>query len=215
MRTLFLLLVLANLAFYAYAFVARERGPARSAAELQISADRVRIVKPAVDKTSSGPSACLEWGVMAGAEIARAEAALARLELPTGSMHRVLADATGYWVHIPPLKSKAELDRRMGELRSFGITDFSAVQDASLGRNAISLGIFSTEDAAQGRLAMLKEKGVRSAVMEARQGIIKQARFLVRDPGKDVVARFAELQREFPGSQIRAGPCPAIDAAKG
>jgi len=215
MRALFLLLVLANVAFYAYAFVARDRGAARSGTELQINADRMRIIKPAEGKTRPEVSACLEWGVMAGADVARADAALASLELPAGSMQRVAVDATGYWVHIPPLKSKAEMDKKLGELTAFGIADFSPVQDPNLGRYAISLGIFSTEDAAQGRLATLKEKGVRSAVMEPREGIVKQARFFVREPGADVVAKLAEIQQGFPGSLIKAGRCPATDDTKG
>jgi hypothetical protein len=130
-------------------------------------------------------------------------------------MQRVAVDATGYWVHIPPLKSKAEMDKKLGELTTFGIADFSPVQDPNLGRYAISLGIFSTEDAAQGRLATLKEKGVRSAVMEPRAGIVKQARFFVREPGADVVGKLAEIQQGFPGSLIKAGRCPATDDTKG
>jgi hypothetical protein len=117
-------------------------------------------------------------------------------------------------VHIPPLKGKAELDKKLSEVKAFGVTDFSAVQDPNLGRNAISLGIFSTEDAARSRLAILKEKGVHSAVMEPRAGIIKQARFFVREPGTEIVAKLAELQQGFPGSQIKAGPCPAPEIAK-
>lgn len=215
MRTLFLLLVLANLAFYAYAFVARDRGTAAPGSELQLNAERMRIVKRGEGKSQPEVSACLEWGVMSGADVARADAALAGLELPAGSVRRIAADATGYWVHIPPVKSKAELDKKLGELKAFGVTDYSAVQDANLGRNAISLGVFSTEDAAQSRLAALKEMGVRSAVMDARQGIIRQVRFFVREPGTDVVAKLTELQQGFPGSQIKAGRCPAGEATKG
>lgn len=215
MRILFLLLILANVAFYAYAFVAHDRGATQSGTELQINSDRMRIIRPAEGTTRSDVSACLEWGVMAGTDVARADAALASLELPAGSMQRVAVDATGYWVYIPPLKSKAEMDKKLGELKTFGIADFSPVQDPNLGRYAISLGIFSTEDAAQGRLATLKEKGVRSAVMESRQGIVKQARFFVREPGADIVAKLAEIQQGFPGSQIKAGRCPATDATKG
>lgn len=226
MRTLFLLLLLANAVFYAYAYVARERGAAETAGpELQINAEKIRIIKRVENAVGSGskalaaadmPAACLEWGVMAGSDIARADAALAQLELPAGSVQRVMLDATGYWVHIPSLKDKADVDKKMSEVKAFGIADVSAVQDAGLGRNAISLGIFSTEGAAQTRLATLKAKGVRSAVMERREGIIKQARFFVKEPGEAIVARLAELHREFPGSQIKAGTCPALpDPAKG
>ena len=204
MRTLFLILVLANVVFYAYAYVARERDTARKAGpELQINAEKIRIVKPTV------PAVCLEWGSIAESDMARAEALLASLELPAGSMRRVNVDTTGYWVHIPPLKTKADLDKKLGEVKVLGVTDFSAIQDPTLGVNAISLGIFSSEEAAQNRLVALKGKGVRSAVMEPRAGIIKQAVFFVREPRTEVVAKLTEAQQSFFGSQIKAGPCPA------
>ena len=199
-----MLLVLANAAFFAYANVASERETARKAGpELQINADKIRIVKPTV------PAACLEWSVIAEPDIARAEAVLASLELPAGSTRRVNVDATGYWVHIPPLKTKADLDKKLGDVKALGVTDFSAIQDPTLGVNAISLGIFSTEEAAQNRLAALKGKGVRSAVMEPRAGIIKQALFSVREPGTEIVAKLTEVRQSFSGSQIKAAPCPA------
>jgi hypothetical protein len=219
MRTLCLLLLLANVVFYAYAFIARERGTAETPGpELQLNADRISIVKrtdrgatapPRGLLPPNSPAACLEWGVIAGPDVARADAALARLELRADGLVRLATDAVGYWVHIPSLKTKAELDRKMSEVRSFGILDVSAVQEAGPGGNSISLGIFSTEEAAQARLAALKAKGVRSAVMERRESIIKQTRFFVREPGEVVVARLTELQREFPGSALKAGPCPA------
>jgi hypothetical protein len=175
----------------------------------------MRIVRQDEGKSPPGMSACLEWGAVSGADVARADAALAGLEISAGSLRRVAADVTGYWVHIPPAKGKAELDRKLAELKSLGVTDYSAVQDPALGRNAISLGVFSTEDAAQSRLAALQEKGVRSAVVEARPGLIRQVRFYVREPGSGVVAKLAEIQQSFPGSQIKAGRCPADDATKG
>jgi hypothetical protein len=213
MRVVFLLLVLANAAFYAYAFVARDRHAVPDAARLQLNAERIRIIRPAGDKLPAA-SACLEWGVLTGADLARAEAALARLDLPAASLQREGVAATGYWVHIPPLKSKAELEKKLAELKGFGVTEFSPVQDPSLGRNAISLGVFSTEEAAQSHLAMLKEQGVRSAAVESRPGMIRQTRFLLREPGEDVVARLAEIQREFPATRIRATSCPAAAEAK-
>jgi hypothetical protein len=214
MRALFLLLVLANVAFYAYAFVARDRGAAQSGTELQINADRMWIIKPG-GKTRSDVSACLEWGVMAAADVARADAAVARLALPAARVHRVIADADGYWVYVPPQKSAAAVDKKLQELRALGVEDFHVVQDASQWRTAISLGVFRTEDAASGFLEMLKGKGVRSAVTGRRENFLKQVAYFVREPGEDVVARLAELQREFPGSQIKAGHCPATDATKG
>jgi hypothetical protein len=123
-------------------------------------------------------------------------------------VERVLADAGGYWVHVPPLKTKAEVDRKARELRDLGVTEFFVVQDAGQWRNAISLGIFRTDEAAQTFLAKLKQQGVRSAIAARRENFLKQVAFYVREPDEATVARVTALQQEFPGSEVKAGPCP-------
>lgn len=222
MRLLFLLLALANIVFYAYAFVAKPQGSADSQIPLlQINPEKIRIVKATGTVSSGkpnpaeqakapppGPAACLEWGLFAGPDVARAAAAIARLELPQTLVQRVVADVGGYWVYIPPLRSKAEVDKKIGELKALGVTDFFAVQDQTPWRNAISLGIFKSEEAAKSFLAGLREKGVRSAILERRGNFLKQMAYFVREPGEAMVARLAELQREFPGSEIKAVACP-------
>ncbi len=222
MRVLFLLLALANAVFYAYAFVARERAGADSRIPLlQISPEKIKLIRstagvgaaqrhpPAVPPQVSGaPAACVEWGVFAGAEIVRAEAAVAGLGLSEARLTRAVVDAGGYWVYIPPLKTKAEVEKKIGELKGLGVEHFFVVQDTTPWRNAISLGIFKSDDAAKSRLAELRAKGVRSAVAERRENFLKQIAYYVREPGEATVAKLAELQREFPGTQIKAVPCP-------
>ena len=121
MRTLFLLLVLANAAFYAYAYVARERDAVRrSGPELQINADKIRIVRR--PEAAAAPAACLEWGVLTGDDVARASAALAQLALPQASVQRTMTEAPGYWVYMPPLKADAAVEKKLQELRALGVT---------------------------------------------------------------------------------------------
>jgi hypothetical protein len=38
---------------------------------------------------------------------------------------------------------------------------------------------------------------------------VRRFSYFVREPDAGIVARIAELQRGFPGSQIKAGPCPS------
>ncbi len=236
MRALFLLLVLANLLFFAYAHVTREGAGVENQIErLQIAPEKIRLLKatgqvtpdkpvapgktipPAPPKTASAvPAACMEWGVFAGPGVARAEAALARIELPAERIERTVTDAGGYWVYMPPLKTKAEADRKVGELRTLGVTEFFVVQEAGQWRNAISLGIFRSEEAAQAFLAKLKERGVRSAVAARRENFLKQVAFYVREPNDATVARLTVIQQQYPGSELKKGPCPpAANAAKG
>ncbi len=227
MRALFLLLVLANLVFFAYAHITRESNSADSTSQLQVSPEKIKLMKaaagPVVERpqpssakaASAAPSACVEWGVFAGPDVTRADAALARLELPQAQVERSVTDAGGYWVYIPPLRTKADADRKTGELKALGIADFFVVQDAGQWRNAISLGIFRTDDAAKAFLAKLRDRGVRSATVERRENFLKQIAFFVREPSAATVAKLAEIQQEFPGSEIKAGQCPPAQPDKG
>jgi hypothetical protein len=56
---------------------------------------------------------------------------------------------------------------------------------------------------------------VRSAIAARRENFLKQVAFYVREPSEATVARMTALQREFPGSEIKAGPCPPASVAKG
>ncbi|MEK6594528.1 MAG: hypothetical protein AABZ67_15755 [Pseudomonadota bacterium] len=230
MRLLFLLLVLVNVAFYAYAFMARQQDSAQNRiSQLQINPDKVRLLqsaggardaapqKPApaaADNTTAAPAACIEWGLFAGPDVARADAAITGLGLPQDSVQRTVVGAGGYWVYLPPLKTKAEVGRKIDELKTFGVTDLFVVQDPAPLRNAISLGIFKTEEGAQKFLEGLRGKGVRSAVAARRENFLRQVAYFVREPTEAVVASLTERQREFPGSEIKAVACPANDAAK-
>ena len=229
MRAFFLLLVLVNLVFFAYAHVMREGGGAENPIpQLQISPDKIKLMKatagPVVERpkpappsktATTAPSACLEWGIFAGPEVARAEAAIAGLELPQTSVLRTVVDTSGYWVYMPPLKTKADVDRKIGELKALGVTEFIVVQDQTPWRNAISLGIFKTDEAAQARLAELRAKGVRTALAERRENFLRHVVFLVREPDDAIAARLAEIKAGFPGSELKAIVCPAAEAAKG
>jgi hypothetical protein len=228
MRTLFLLLVLANIVFFAYAHVAREdAGAASEMRQLQIEPEKIRPLtapepppafKPGTTRKGrasalpkaafAAPAACLEWGFFAGPAVARAEAALAALRLPAGQVGRSVTDAGGYWVYIPSFKTRAEADRRIGELRALGVTEFFLVQEPAQWRYAISLGIFRSEEAAQVFLARLRERGVRTAIAARRENFLKQVAFHVREPSQATVAQVTALQQEFPGSEVKAGPCP-------
>lgn len=214
MRTLLLLLLLANLGFFAYHWTLGGNDEAAAQiALLQISPEKIATVSaaavtPAAPARSAAPAACVEWGPFSGPEVARADAALAALALPEAAVQRRVADIDGYWVHMPPLKTKGEVDRKVGELKALGVEEFYAVLDNGPWRNAISLGLFKSEDAAKAELERLRQRGVRSATIVRRERLLKQVVFFVREPDAATAARLAELQRDFPATEVRAGACP-------
>lgn len=94
-------------------------------------------------------------------------------------------EGSTWWVHIPPLGGKDEADRKAGELRQLGVTDYFIVQEAGPNRFAISLGIFSSEKGGQERLAELKTRGVRSARLSIRPGKDSQLTLDASGPAAD------------------------------
>ena len=222
MRLLFLTLLLANVAAFGYIGYAESRvGADAQIALLQISPEKMKLLKPAAppaagrkDKAAAAQPqpalVCLEWGGFAAEDTARAAAALARFELGDKVSQRASGEA--YWVYIPPLKTKADADKKASEVKGLGIRDLYVVQDASQWRFAVSLGAFKTEEGANNYLAQLRQKGVRSAVVGPRGAITSV--FVIRDPGDAVAAKIAELKTDFPSAQLRAATCADALAAR-
>lgn len=212
MRAFFLLMVLANLAFFAWDRYLRVAVSAEERIQqVQITPEKIRLVKETVARAAAAPAAaavCMEWGAFAGAAVARADAAVEELALPAAQVTRVVMEASGYWVYIPPLKSKGDVDKTGRALKGLGVTDYSVVQDQTQWRNAISLGIFRTDEAAQAFLASLKKKGVTDAVAEKRDNFLKQVVYYVREPSEATVAKLAVIRTTLPASEVRAVPCP-------
>jgi hypothetical protein len=219
MRLLLILLVLVNLGFFAYhRFLNETVDASAQIAALQISPEKIRpvvsIVTSAVATAAPSPTACVEWGAFGGPDVARADGALLALALPAEAVQRRVLDIDGYWVHMPAFKTKAEVDRKLGELKALGVTDFFVVQDAGPWRNAVSLGLFKSEDAANTELERLRKLGVRSAVVTRREKFLKQVSYFVREPSAATIARITELQRDFPTAEIKAVNCPEAALAK-
>ena len=226
MRTLFLLLLLANLGFFAYHhFLGDTDEAAAQIALLQISPEKIVSVasetsssvapaRPALAAAEPVPAACVEWGAFGASDVARADGALAALALPADALQRRVSDIDGYWVHMPVMKTKAEVDRKLGELKALGVTDFFVVQDVGPWRNAVSLGLFKSEDAANAELERLRQRGVRSAVVTRREKLLKQVSYFVREPSAATIARLTELQRDFPAVDLKAVSCPAAQPEK-
>jgi hypothetical protein len=76
-------------------------------------------------------------------------------------------------------------------------------------RNAISLGIFRTEDAARTLLTELQNKGVTDLTLERRERFFQQMIYLVREPDNAAVERLTTLRQRLPGSEVKATACPA------
>ena len=236
MRLLVFLLVLANLLFYAFSegYFGRSENPDAHRLSQQVTPERIKIVargeRPALPPPPPAPApvapdpdppapvkpeevpapvvnACSRWDQLPPAEADRLAAMVAQ-KFPAFKVTRRIepGEGNGWWVYIPPLADKAAADKKAGELRAFGITDYFIVQEAGANRYAISLGVFSSEKGGQDRLAEVKGLGVRSARLSLRPG--KDSHVTVDINGPEA-GRLA-LRKAAAGvlSQSKALACP-------
>lgn len=217
MKGLVFVLLAANLALAAFVYV-RDNSPNPDAQILQqqLNAEQIRTVAPRPPPpapVAAAPSAgmCMEWGNFAAVDTARAQAALEAIALGSRSRRTEVPVTTSYWIFIPPLKSRLDMDRKSAELRALGVTEYAPILEPGRWRYAISLGVFRTEDAAGRHLAMLRAKGVRSAQLGEREQRITQNAFVIRDPS---AAQLASLRADYPATELRAVDCPPSDKAR-
>ncbi|MGB4063884.1 MAG: hypothetical protein WBK19_08675 [Azonexus sp.] len=150
------------------------------------------------------PQVCLTWRPLPLVDADRLSVLLAKRFGDYKVTRKVVAsEGSGWWVFIPPQPTKAEAERKSTELRELGVTEFFIVQD-ELNRNAISLGVFSSEKGGQDKLAELKAKGVRSAQVAPRPGKDSLVTLQARGPVGDKVELIGAVGRLLPKADTLA-----------
>lgn len=178
MRALVFLLIFANLLFFVWTqgYFGSSASPDALRVEQQLLADQISIVArgeppPAVKAASAEPavdSRCLEWADLTVADAERLESLLAEKFPAFKPARRAVPGSASYWVFIPPSANKQVADKKAAELKKLGVPEFFVVPDAGPNQLAISLGIFSSEEAAKQRLEELRAIGIKSAKVAER-----------------------------------------------
>jgi cell division protein FtsN len=160
---------------------------------------------PAAGSASAKLSACLEFGDFDEASTGRVQARLATLALGERLQARQVEGPGWYIVYLPPLPSRAEADRVAQDLRARGIRDLAVMGETSPIRNAIALGSFREQELAQRRAADLQQRGVSGIRVSERASTSLVTRFEIREVDARLAQQLAEIQKEFPQSQL--GSC--------
>ena len=215
-RLIFFLLLIAAIAFGSHLWLTATTETADYSAR-EKNRDEVRIVavtSPAMAALNAedtrrtvqslAGSACVEFSGIAAADAQRARDAFNTLQLGTRLAERRVEEITRYWVFIAPARDRKTAETRMADLRKQGVNDMSIRPD-----NAISLGVFSTEEAARRFMTSLDAKGVKGAEAGPFAKEMRELVMLIREPDTETVARLTVLQRDYPGAQLRAVTCPA------
>jgi hypothetical protein len=217
MRAAFLLLLLANIVLFAWqqglfgAAVETGREPERVAR--QIAAEKIRLLTPgelaalrgaprAAGEGNAG-LACVEFGDFDEASVARVQARLATLSLGDRLRAR-RAGASGWFiVYLPPPATRGEAEKVAQDLRGRGIRDLVVMGQNSAMPNAIVLGSFRDPELAQRHQAEMTRRGI-AGVQISQRAATEATRFEIRDVDAALAQQLAEIQKEFPQSQLGA-----------
>jgi hypothetical protein len=228
MRTLFWVLLLVNAVFLAamqWGVSGGEQGPQ---AQPPLHEEKIRLADMALSAPVSAPAAapapaeppvpvsapakptalaCMEWGEFSGADLKRATAALGALQLGDRPGQRQVEQNIGYWVYIPPLRDKAAVAQKIAQLKARGVEEYFVVPEAGPWLNAISLGVFKTQEAAQGFLKALRARDVRTAQVGERASKLKATIFVLNGLDEAASGKLTAMQKDFPGSELKKVPC--------
>ena len=216
------LLVLAIGQGYLGSFRTETREPARL--KNQLHAEKITLLTqaqatapaeaatPAAAPAPAAPApapqvfACTEVGNFVLADARKFEARLEPLELGERQSRRNVAgqDISSYMVFIPPQGSKEGADRKAGELKQLGVTNYFIMGEGSPQRWGISLGVFKSETSAQSHLASLQKQGVHSARVAPRYSSSKQLAYQFRNLDAATRARLAEIAKQFDEQELRS-----------
>lgn len=193
-------------------FKGNEREPARM--KNQLNTDKLLLVPAARAMAAAVPeapkpaelTACLEVGNFGAAEARRFEARLAPLELGERQSRINIAstDVTSHIVYIPPQGSKEAAERKAGELKNLGVTNYFIMSDNSAMKWGISLGVFKSEAAAESLLASLARQGVHSARIAPRGAPSSKQAFQLRAVDAATRLKLDDIAGSFPALETRS-----------
>jgi|OpeIllAssembly_1097287.scaffolds.fasta_scaffold02236_5 hypothetical protein len=233
MKLAFLLLVLVNVALFAWQHgvfgrfaesgreperIARQVEPERirvlSEREVQVLRERAaaqsRAAAAAAPPAASGAAldlsvaqSCVEFGDFIGPDLARVETALLKLGLGSRQSARTVEAPGWYLVYLPPFKTRAEADRAVADLKKSGVKDLLVFADGPL-RLGVSLGSFRDPELAKAHVASLVKLGVKNARVSDKPTAVSATRLQMRELDAEAAQQLGAIAKEFPSQSVRA-----------
>ena len=181
------------------------------AADSPVSAsDALEAQAPVVAEVAAAGKACFAWRGILTEDLPNVRKRVAALKLG-GETKLESSGGEGpvrYWVLIPPRGTTADAQKKADELKLLGVTDFFIINDDKRYLNAVSLGLFSTKEAAERRLDSLRQQGVRTAMLrERREGAPVSNTLLLKQVPSSAKAQLNQAATAFRGSTITSIGC--------
>lgn len=215
-RFFFLLLLVANLAFgghiYLNANKPREGTPAevnRDAMKVLSVTDPAKAQREALDARKMvetlTSATCLQFSVKP-ADAPRAQTAFGTMELGDRLSSKNVEDFTRFAVVLPVQRDRKAADALLAALKKANVKDVLIMAD-----NSVSLGLFSSEEAAKRVVAEMETKAtalVKGIVITPKNPQTRETIFMVRAPDAGMIGRIAVMQRDFESSMLKGVECP-------
>jgi len=215
-RFLFLLLLVANLAFAGHIYLTNTQP--REALPTEIHPEVMKVVsindsakaqrealeaKKLVESLSG--ATCIELGVRP-ADAARTQSALASMKIGGKVLgdrvaSRNIEEFTRFAVALPVQRDRKTADTLVAALKKANVKDVLIMAD-----NSVSLGLFSTEDAAKRVVSELETKAasqVKGIAITPKNPQTRETLFTIREPDAALISRVALFQREIEGSALK------------
>ena len=209
-------LLAANLLVAGY-FLGREYWPqAESAQNAPLNVDllSLRSQSGAADneviptRVAESTAFCIEWRGLNPEEFTRVREQFKAMAGERVMSFTEVPVSTRHWVIFPPLPSAESAEAKLSELAAAGVQDAFVVKDA-LWRNAISLGLYANNEAAQRRVNEVEEKGVLGTRIEIQPKQGTDFYFVVRSEDPDALKSLGEIKQAYPNSRQSRVACPS------
>lgn len=210
MRLVLLVLLLANLVFFAWA---RWLAPEGADAAISAPLSAPRIVLAGERPALIAAARCVSVGPFATAgQASEAAKALGRNALAVRERGEPASVTDGYWVYAGGFDSAVEVMEALQRLRRSGFADAEAMAPSPEGRR-ISAGVFGERDRAESAAAGMQRLGLQPVVAartheEQTFWVDLDLAPTVTDPGPEALQRGAP-----PGTTLQMKACHAVPGA--
>jgi hypothetical protein len=224
-RFVFILLLIANLAFAGHVYLTNNKPRESLPAEVNPAGMKVVSITDSAKAQRDAQEAkklvesllgatCLQLSVKAS-DAARAQTSLGAMQVDGKALNervssRNVEEFTRFAVSLPVQRDRKTAELLLASLKKANVKDVLVLAD-----NSVSLGLFSTEDAAKRVVAELENKAntqVKGIVITPKNPQTRETVFTIREPDATIIAKVALMQRDLEGSALKGIECPASAA---
>lgn len=182
-------------------------GDAASATEEPMAQDS-SAVQTGQQQPPSTPPVCYTFGPLTDAAmVTRLVQAMAVSGITPKQRDEVKKELRGYWVYLPPYKSYDAASQEVKRLKAKGIKDLF-IMGRGESKNAISLGLFKTQAAAEKRLKRVRDLGFKALLDEQyRETTLQWLDFSIPEGDEALAAAVDSLAKKYPDAQLKQHDC--------